>query len=44
MAKKSDPPLPALKLPRGMMTPRSPGFLLVLLALTLAAMWFWGSR
>jgi hypothetical protein len=36
--------LPSLLRPRGFMTPRSPAFLLVLLLLTLAAIWFWGTR
>jgi len=36
------PGLPTMKRPRGLMTPRRPGFLLFLLVLTLAAMWFWG--
>lgn len=30
-----------MKRPRGLMTPRSPAFLLFLLVLTLVAMWFW---
>jgi hypothetical protein len=30
-----------MKRPGGLMMPRSPGFLLLLLVLTLAAMWFW---
>lgn len=34
--------LPTMRLPRGMMTPKSPGFLLLLLVLTLVAMWLWG--
>jgi len=33
---------PTMKRPRGLMPPRGPGFLLLLLVLTLAAMWFWG--
>jgi hypothetical protein len=33
--------LPTMKRPRGLMTPRSPAFLLFLLVLTLVAMWFW---
>lgn len=33
--------LPTMKRPRGLLTPRSPGFLVFLLLLTLAAMWFW---
>jgi hypothetical protein len=36
------PGTPTMKRPRGLMRPRSPGFLLLLLVLTLAAMWFWG--
>lgn len=34
--------LPTMKRPGGLMKPRGPGFLLLLLVLTLAAMWFWG--
>lgn len=32
---------PTMQRPRGLITPRSPGFLLLLLVLTLAAMWLW---
>jgi hypothetical protein len=38
------PRLPTIRHPRGIMAPRSPAFLLVLLVLTLAAIWFWGKR
>jgi len=31
-----------MKRPGGVWTPRSPAFLLLLLVLTLVAMWFWG--
>lgn len=34
--------LPTMRRPQGMMTPKGPGFLLLLLVLTLAAMWLWG--
>lgn len=40
----SDPKLPTMRRPHGLMTPRKPSFLLVLLVLTLAAIWFWGVR
>jgi hypothetical protein len=33
-----------MRRPHGLMTPRSPVFLLLLLVLTLAAIWFWGTR
>jgi hypothetical protein len=33
---------PTMQRPGGLMKPRSPVFLLLLLVLTLAAMWFWG--
>jgi hypothetical protein len=36
------PGTPTMRRPRGLLTPRGPVFLLVLLILTLAAMWFWG--
>jgi hypothetical protein len=32
---------PTMRRPRGLMTPRSPAVYLVLLVLTLAAIWFW---
>jgi hypothetical protein len=45
MKRGSDGPrLPSMRRPHGLMTPRSPAFLLVLLVLTLAAIWFWGTR
>jgi hypothetical protein len=32
---------PTMQRPRGLMTPRKPAVYLVLLVLTLVAMWFW---
>jgi hypothetical protein len=32
---------PTMQRPRGLIPPRGPGFYLVLLLLTLAAIWFW---
>lgn len=36
--------LPTMQRPRGLMTPRSPVLYLVLLVVTVAAIWFWSSR
>jgi hypothetical protein len=35
------PAQPTMRRPRGLLTPRGPAFYLVLLMLTLAAIWFW---
>jgi hypothetical protein len=35
---------PTMRRPRGLMTPRGPAVYLVLLVLTLAAIWFWSRQ
>jgi hypothetical protein len=45
MTRGSDGPRPpSIRRPGGLMRPRSPAFLMLLLVLTLAAIWFWGKR
>jgi hypothetical protein len=43
MRKLGEPSIPSMKRPRGMMTPRSPWLLGLLLVVTVAAIWYWGS-
>jgi len=44
MRKLGEPSIPSMQRPRGLWVPRSPWLLLLLLLLTVGAIWFWGSR